>query len=65
MCDKLKGEGTQELENTIKCWQQTEKDGLKKRDQKMSSKVKQDAAKAIEPKLHQLMENHKEEIERL
>jgi len=65
MCDKLKGEGTQELENAKKCWQQTEKDGLKKRDQKMSSKVKQDAAKAIEPKLHQLMENHKEEIERL
>jgi hypothetical protein len=65
MRERLQGEGTQELENAKKCWQQTEKDELKRRDQKMSSKLKQDAAKAIEPKLRQLMENHKEEIERL
>ena len=32
---------------------------------KMSKKLKQDAAKKIEPKLRELMENHKEEAERL
>ena len=65
MCERLNGEGAQELENAKKSWQQAEKDELKKRDQKMSLKLKQDAAKKIEPKLRELMENHKEEAERL
>ncbi len=65
MCERLKGEGAQELENAKKSWQQAEKDELKKRDQKISLKLKQDAAKKIEPKLRELMENHKEEAERL
>ena len=65
MCERLKGEGAQELENAKKSWQQAEKDELKKRDQKISLKLKQDAAKKIEPKLRELMENHKDEAERL
>jgi hypothetical protein len=65
MCERLKGEGEQELKNAKKSWQQAEKDDLKKSDQKMSSNLKQVAAKAIEPKVRQLMENHKEEAERL
>ena len=65
MCERLKGEGVRELENAKKSWQQAEKDELKKRDQKISLKLKQDAAKKIEPKLRELIENHKEEAERL
>ena len=65
MCERLKGEGAQELEIAKKSWQQAEKDDLKKRDQKRSLKLKQDAAKKIEPKLRELMENHKGEAERL
>lgn len=65
MCERLKGEGVRELENAKKSWQQAEKDELKKRDQKISLKLKQDAAKKIEPKLRELMKNHEEDAERL
>ncbi|KAL7550907.1 hypothetical protein ACHAWF_014117 [Thalassiosira exigua] len=65
MCEKLKRDGSRELEEAKKSWQQAEKEELKKRDQKLSPKLKRDAAKAVEPKLRQLMERNKEEIERL
>jgi hypothetical protein len=63
MCERLKVDGVQELENAKKSWQQTEKDELKKRDVKMSVELKKNAAKAIEPKLRQMMENQSCEIE--
>ncbi|KAL3821943.1 LOW QUALITY PROTEIN: hypothetical protein ACHAXA_004431 [Cyclostephanos tholiformis] len=65
MCERIKVEGAQELENAKKNWQQAERDDLKRRDQKLSSKLKQDAAKAIEPKLRKMMENQSCEIERV
>ena len=65
ICERLKREGAQALEDAKKSWQQSEKEELKKRDQKMSPKLKRDAAKAVEPKLRQLMERNKEDIERL
>ncbi len=63
--ERLKVEGAQELENAKKGWQQAERDELKKRDAKMSAELKKNAAKAIEPKLRQMMENQTCEIERV
>ena len=65
MCERLKAEGARELENERVHWQMAERNELQMRDKRISSKLKQDAAKAIEPKLRQMMEGHKEELERL
>ena len=64
-CEKLIQEGSQQLEEAKKSWQQAEKDSLKKKDQQMSDKLRKDAAKNVEPKLRQLIERNKEDIERL
>jgi len=63
--ERLNAEGARELENERVHWQMAERNELQMRDKRISSKLKQDAAKAIEPKLRQMMEGHKEELERI
>ena len=65
MSEKLKTNGAHELEEAKKGWAHSEQAELKKRDIKLSPKLKKDSAKAVEPKLRQLTERNKEEIERL
>ena len=65
MCERLKRDGAQDLEQAKTSWAQAEKNELNARDRRISGKLKKDAAKKVEPKLKQLMEGHKEELERL
>mmetsp|Transcript_12305 Transcript_12305/g.26603 ORF Transcript_12305/g.26603 Transcript_12305/m.26603 type:complete len:479 (-) Transcript_12305:737-2173(-) len=63
--ERLKLDGMHDLKKAWKGWKNAEREELKKSDQKMSPKLKRDAAKVVEPKLRQLMEKNKEEIARL
>ncbi|KAL3782973.1 hypothetical protein HJC23_003129 [Cyclotella cryptica] len=65
VCDQLKAEGELDIQQCQHSWQQGEEIDFRKREQKLSSKLKRDAARAVEPKLRQLMENNKEELDRL
>lgn len=65
ICNKLRADGARDLDDARKMWQQAEKDELKKKDHKLSVKLKKDAAKLVEPKLRQLIERNKEEIDRM
>ena len=60
MCESLRRDGSQALQDAKKSWAQTEKEEVKRLDQRLSPKLKSQAAKAIEPKLRQLMERNKE-----
>jgi len=60
MCESLRRDGSQALQDAKKNWAQTEKEEIKRREQRLSPKLKAQAAKAIEPKLRQLMERNKE-----
>ena len=65
MCGRLRRDGERDLEESKINWQNAERAELKKKDLKLSPKLKKDAANAVEPKLRQLMEENKEEVERL
>jgi len=60
MCESLRRDGSQALQDAKKSWAQAEKEEIKRREQRLSPKLKAQAAKAIEPKLRQLMERNKE-----
>lgn len=60
MCESLRRDGSQALQDANKSWAQSEKEEIKRREQRLSPKLKAQAAKAIEPKLRQLMERNKE-----
>lgn len=64
-CHQLKINGTAELQEFKKSWRQTEENDLKRRVEKLSPKLKRDAAKSVEPKLRELMELNAEELSRL
>ena len=61
ICQRLRRDGSQALLDSS----QTEKEEIKRREQRLLPKLKAQAAKAIEPKLRQLMERNKEDLDRL
>lgn len=65
MCESLRRDGSQALLDANKSWAQAEKEEIKRREQRLSPKLKAQAAKAIEPKLRQLMERNKDDLDRL
>ena len=65
ICDRVRKDGQRNLEEASMSWQHLEREEIKKRDQKISPKLKRDAAKAVEPKLRLMMEKNKEKITRL
>ena len=65
MCESLRRDGSQALQDAKKSWAQTEKEEIKRREQRLSPKLKAQAAKAIEPKLKTRMERNKEDLDRL
>ena len=64
ICQRLRRDESQALLDS-KSWAQTEKEEIKRREQRLLPKLKAQAAKAIEPKLRQLMERNKEGLDRL
>ena len=64
-CEQLKTEGEVDIQQCQQSWRQAEESNLRKHEQKISSKLKRDAAKAVEPQLRHLMETNKEELDRL
>lgn len=65
MCESLRRDGSQALLDANKSWAQAEKEEIKRREQRLSPKLKAQAAKAIEPKLRQFMERSKDDLDRL
>jgi hypothetical protein len=62
--ERLQSEGASDLKQANKMWDQAEENDLKRREQKLSAKLKKDAAKKIEPRLRALMETNAEELAR-
>ena len=64
-CERMYREGANELQHCKKSWQQAEENDLKNREKKLAPKLRKDAAKKVEPRLRQLMEENTEELARL
>lgn len=63
--ERIQNEGALELKQAKRTWEQAEENDLKQREQKLSPKLKKDAAKKIEPKLRELIRTNAEDLARL
>lgn len=64
-CERLKKEGLADMQVSKKSWAHAEENDMEKKERKLASKLKRDAANAVEPKLRQLIETNAEELDRL
>ena len=65
ICERMESEGIAEMQVMKKSWLHAEETGIKSKERKLASKLKRNAANAIEPKLRQLVEMNTEELSRL